>query len=120
MDVNTSDKKELRKFGLVMAVAILVLALIRWALHGFHAWPWYFTYVAIAFGVLGLAAPRLLQPVFWGWMNLVAGALLGRACHWETWHASSWVAFCAGGLVLSVYLAAFWSNPDARLPWHKD
>ncbi len=85
---------------------------------------------AIPHLVMGITGKRHMSPfsasshavtnVFWGWMNLVAGALLGRACHWETWHASSWVAFCAGGLVLSVYLAAFWSNPDARLPWHKD
>jgi len=87
MDIDTSDKKELRKFGLVMAVAILVLALIRWALHGFHAWPWYFTYVAIAFGVLGLAAPRLLQPVFWAWMKFAL------AINWVMTHLLLTLAF---------------------------
>lgn len=58
--------------------------------------------------------------VLWGWGNLLVGVLIGRASHWEAWTASSWIAFGAGGVGLSVYLALFWSNPDARLPWHKD
>lgn len=33
--------------------------------------------------------------------------------------ANVW-AFAAGTLVVSLWLASFWSNPNARLPWHKD
>ncbi len=85
---------------------------------------------AIPHLVQGICGKRHMSPfsvsshavtnVLWGWINLVAGAMLGRACQWEAWHAAPWVAFCAGGMAVSVYLAAFWSNPDARLPWHKD
>jgi len=66
---DTSDKNELRKFGLVMAAAITVLGLIRWWLHGFGAPPMAFFYVALAFLALGLAVPRALQPVFAAWMK---------------------------------------------------
>ena len=58
--------------------------------------------------------------VLWGWGNLVVGGLIGRASQWEAWTTSSWIAFGAGGLSVSLYLALFWSNPNARLPWHKD
>jgi len=70
--INTSDRREQRKFGLVMAAAILVLGMIRWLLHGV-AWavfPAYFVIVAGVFLVLGLAAPRALQPIFVLWMKL--------------------------------------------------
>jgi len=64
------------------------------------------------------AKSHAVTNVIWGWINLLAGVFLARPCHWENWSASSWVAFCAGGLAVSLYLAAFWSNPEARLPWH--
>ncbi len=57
--------------------------------------------------------------VLWGWCNLVAGGLLARAFHRETWHTGTWAVFCAGGVFISLFLAVFWSNPEARLPWHK-
>lgn len=60
-----------------------------------------------------------LTNVIWGWINLVAGALLGRACAWDAWGLGGWAAFCVGGIGVSVYLAVFWSNPNARLPWHR-
>jgi hypothetical protein len=61
-----------------------------------------------------------LVNVLWGWINLVAGGLIAAASSCQSWGAGAWVGFCAGGTGLSVYLAVFWSNPDARLPWHKD
>jgi hypothetical protein len=73
MNVDTTSKKEQRKFGLVMAVAISVLGLIRYALHGFEHVPLAFFIVAAAFAVLGLVAPRVLQPVFWAWMKFALG-----------------------------------------------
>lgn len=69
MDVNTADRGEQRKFGIVMAVAIMILALIRWWLHGFGAFPMGFAYVAAAFAGLGLVAPRALAPVFRLWIR---------------------------------------------------
>ena len=85
---------------------------------------------AIPHLVQGICGKRHMSPfsvhshavtnVVWGWINLVFGVLIGRACHWDAWPASSWIAFGAGGLSVSLYLAIFWSNPNARLPWHKD
>jgi len=61
-----------------------------------------------------------LVNVLWGWINLVAGALVARAASWEAWGAGAWIGFVAGGFAVSAYLAVFWSNPEARLPWHRD
>jgi hypothetical protein len=30
------------------------------------------------------------------------------------------LAFLAGALMTAIGLALFWSDPDARLPWHRD
>jgi len=58
-----------------------------------------------------------LANVVWGWVNLIVGGLLaGAACGL---HSAFWIPFALGGLVISAYLAVFWSNPEARLPWHK-
>ncbi len=68
--LDTSSRVEQRKFGLVMAGAFCVLGLLRWAIHHFSAFPVYFFVVAAVFAVLGLVAPRVLQPVFVVWMKL--------------------------------------------------
>lgn len=70
--INTSDRREQRKFGLVMAAAILLLGMIRWLLHGM-AWgefPAYFVIITSVFLVLGLVIPRALQPIFVLWTKL--------------------------------------------------
>jgi len=61
-----------------------------------------------------------LVNVIWGWINLLAGALVAHLSLCQGWGAGAWAGFCAGGIGVSVYLAVLWSNPDARLPWHKD
>jgi hypothetical protein len=61
-----------------------------------------------------------LVNVIWGWINLVAGALVAWVSSCQVWGAAGWLGFCLGGIGVSVYLAVFWSNPEARLPWHKD
>ncbi|MCH8204309.1 MAG: hypothetical protein IID09_04050 [Candidatus Hydrogenedentes bacterium] len=67
MDVDTSNRKEQRAFGLVMAAAIVIVTLIHWLIRGDLAtWPFY---VSGAFLVLGLAAPAALKPVFVVWMK---------------------------------------------------
>lgn len=67
MDVDTSNRKEQRAFGLVMAAAIVIVTLIHWLVRGDLAtWPFY---VSGAFLVLGLAAPVALKPVFVVWMK---------------------------------------------------
>lgn len=67
MDIDTSDKKEQRNFGLVMAVAIGVLSLIRWWHAG--AYPLVLLYIALAFAGFGLLAPRALKPIFVIWIK---------------------------------------------------
>lgn len=57
--------------------------------------------------------------VIWAWVNLVVGALILRASHPQAWSAPCWFAFCVGGVVISLSLAIFWANPEARLPWHR-
>ena len=69
MHIDTSSRKEQRKFGLVMAVAITAIGLFRWWLHGYGPLPMRFFYVAAAFLVLGVIAPQLLRPVFIVWMK---------------------------------------------------
>jgi len=61
-----SEPRDLRKFGITMAVAIAVLgALLLWRGH----WqPAYFFWVAGAFLVLALVAPVALRPIQRGWM----------------------------------------------------
>ena len=68
--LDTSSRVEQRKFGLLMAAAFCVLGLIRWALHHFDVFPVNFFAIGAVFGVLGLVAPKVLQPVFVLWMKL--------------------------------------------------
>lgn len=72
---DTKDRAEQRKFGLVMAAAFCVLALIRWGIH----WaldghmtgpPWVLLGIALGFGVLGLVTPPVLRPVMVVWFSL--------------------------------------------------
>ncbi|MBN2308661.1 MAG: hypothetical protein JXR94_06795 [Candidatus Hydrogenedentes bacterium] len=68
VDIDTGDRKQQRKFGLVMAVAFAVLGVVRSWLAG-EARPWLFV-VSAAFLVLGLAAPRVLRPILVAWLKL--------------------------------------------------
>lgn len=56
--------------------------------------------------------------VVWGWINLVAGVIVGAIFQCCQGGLTVWIAFGAGGFAVSLYLSLFWSNPDARLPWH--
>jgi hypothetical protein len=87
IDIDTASRSEQRKFGLVMAAAIVIFGLIRWAVHGFEAFPVYFFLVAIVFAVLGLAVPRALQPVFVVWIKfaLVLNWLVTRILLTLSW-----------------------------------
>lgn len=73
LPVDTSDRTEQRKFGFLMAAAIIVLGLARW---GFHVWrgheagfPSWFFIVAGVFAGFAIVAPGLLRPVFIVWMR---------------------------------------------------
>jgi hypothetical protein len=58
--------------------------------------------------------------VLWGFVNFIVGEATLRISKGPAWECSEVAAFWIGGFVIAVFLAAFWSNPEARLPWHKD
>jgi len=88
-----------------------------------------FFFNAIPHLVRGICGKRHMTPfspssspavnVVWSWINIVIGGLILKALPCETWTCSMYIAFCAGGFLTSVSLAIFWTNPEARLPWHK-
>lgn len=57
--------------------------------------------------------------VLWGFANFIVGEAILRISKGPVWERSEVVAFWIGGFLIAVFLAAFWSNPEARLPWHK-
>ena len=59
---------ELRKFGLIMAAALAVVAALLLWRHRV-AWP-YLAGAAGIFAILGLAAPGVLRPIEKAWMTL--------------------------------------------------
>lgn len=65
---------------------------------------WSFINVIVGLFVLGLAMGT--GGFVWPW-----GADLSGMNLW---------AFLVGGFFCAVWLASFWSDPKARLPWHKD
>lgn len=56
--------------------------------------------------------------IVWAWGNIVAGIAVGGFFNCCQQGPAAWAAFGLGGFVISLYLAIFWSDPDARLPWH--
>lgn len=81
----TSDRRQQRKFGLVMAVAFGVLGLIRWWLKG--APPLWLFGIGVAFLVFGLFLPKALQPVFVVWLRFA------EALNWVVTRALLTVAY---------------------------
>lgn len=75
---------------------------------------------------------RVSSPVLnvvWALANVllalfVLGIASGNGGLTPPWNANlsglNLLAFLAGGFGNSMYLANFWSNPNARLPWQKD
>lgn len=60
--------KELRKFGITMAVAFGIIgALFLW--RDKSVWPYLFGLSGF-FVVFGLILPRVLQPIEWAWMKM--------------------------------------------------
>lgn len=57
--------------------------------------------------------------VVWAWVNIIAGLMIAHVFNVFCSSLDVWVAFGSGGFLISMFLAFFWSNPEARLPWHK-
>jgi len=67
MGLFSKSKKELRNFGVIMAVALAIIAsILLWKDRS--AWPYLYG-IAGFFLVAGLAFPRLLAPIEWLWMK---------------------------------------------------
>jgi len=110
IDIDTSDRQEQRKFGIVMAVAIAVLGLIRWVLHGFdpEGFPVYFFAVAAVFLVLGLVVPPALKPVFIAWIKLAL------VLNWIVTHVILSLAFYLMITPVRVIIKLFGEDPLKR------
>jgi hypothetical protein len=108
MNVDIGSKKEQRKFGLVMAVAITLLGLVRWWLHGYGDLPVYFFYAAAAFGALGLVAPPLLKPVFYLWIKF------GLGMNWVMTRLILLIAFWLMIVPARVLIRLFGNDPLKR------
>jgi len=107
MDVDISSKKEQRNFGIVMAVAITVIGLIRWGLHRGEP-PMTFFYIALAFLFLGLAVPRVLQPVLYVWLKF------SLALNWVMTRVLLTVAFFVMIVPTRVIIRLFADDPLKR------
>ncbi|MBI1318651.1 MAG: hypothetical protein GC168_06850 [Candidatus Hydrogenedens sp.] len=70
MHIDTSDRTEQRKFGVVVGIAFLLLGLFRWWRHDFESVPYVFFSLGSVLVVLGIVAPPLLKPAFIAWMKL--------------------------------------------------
>ncbi|MDQ7783990.1 MAG: hypothetical protein RDU20_13995 [Desulfomonilaceae bacterium] len=88
-----------------------------------------FLFNAIPHLVRGICGKRHMTPfnvssgpatnVVWAWINLAAGGVIWKSFVHGTPTLSIWVAMGIGGFITSLGLAIFWTNPKARLPWHK-
>lgn len=68
LDIDTGDRREQRKFGLIMAAVLMVLGALRWWLKGTAPVGLYGTAAALA--ALGLLLPAALRPLFTAWIKL--------------------------------------------------
>ena len=105
-----------------MAVAISVLGLIRYAIHGFAHLPVWFFVVAGVFAFFGLVFPKALQPVLIVWMKfaLALNWVMTRVLLTVTY----WVVIVPMGIVMRLFsedplkrkwLAAtesYWETPE--------
>ena len=109
------------------------MELLWYFLAGFFAWN------GVPHIVKGITGQKHMTPfkrvsspvlnVIWGFFNVfstlymlgLASGIGGLVLPWDAGLTGMklW-AFLAGALVVGVYLAKFWSDPKARLPWQKD
>ena len=107
--VNTSDRKQQRSFGLIMAVAICILGMIRWWLHGYGPLPYPFFCVAGVFAALGLIAPPVLKPVLIVWLKF------GEVMNWIMTRIMLTMAFFLMIVPIRYCIKLFSSDPLNRV-----
>ena len=72
--LSLTKSSELRKFGLLVGFVLAIIGLVP-AVKG-KVPNYYFLIVGITIFLLGLVAPKLLSPVYAGWMRV--GKILGK------------------------------------------
>lgn len=76
--VNKPLRKHVSEFGAVFAIILLTIAGIKLYRYSLYTTPLYFILGAVIFLVLGYRLPRLLLPVWRGWMKfaMVLGLIM--------------------------------------------
>lgn len=106
MDIDASDRKQQRNFGLLLAVALPLIGGVRWWLTGRPQWP--FFAVAAVFLVLGLVLPGVLRPILWVWLKL------GYALNWVMTRVLLTLAFVVLITPARVLVSLFSEDPLKR------
>ena len=57
--------------------------------------------------------------ILWGWINLLTGAGILYAVRDSILEMALFLVFCSGAFITSMGLSIFWSDPKAKLPWHR-
>ncbi|MCX8066199.1 MAG: SxtJ family membrane protein [Candidatus Hydrogenedentes bacterium] len=70
INIDYRDKREQRKFGLLIGSIFLVLGTIRFALHGFCLSAQILGGIGIVLILLGLIFPPALMPLFFLWLKI--------------------------------------------------
>ncbi|MBI5094501.1 MAG: hypothetical protein HZB26_18970 [Candidatus Hydrogenedentes bacterium] len=121
-DVNTSDPKQQRNFGLVMAAALAALCAWGWWRHDvIHVWM---LAIAGAFFLLAFVAPALLRPVLVVWLkfsealNWVVTRVLLTISFWCMIVPARYILRLRGEDPLQRQWApertSYWEEPDAQ------
>ncbi len=87
LKIDYTDKKEQRKFGLLVGAVFIIIGAIRWAIHGFVGIPYIWWGIGGTLILLGILFPKILQPVFFLWMKLA------EALNWVMTRLFLFVAF---------------------------
>jgi hypothetical protein len=109
--LDTSDRKEQRKFGLLMAAAFSVLGGIGWWVKGTPA-SWTFT-VAAVFLIAAVAAPFALRPVFAAWMKFA------EALNWVMTRVLLTIVFY-GMITPARFLNQIFGSDPLKRAWMQD
>lgn len=125
IEIDTKNRTEQRKFGLVMAAAFGVLTLVRWGIHRGVQGEWgppsyWLLGIGAVFGVLGLVWPRSLQEIFWAWMKFALGV------NWVVTRILLTIVFFVMIVPIRVLVAVFSEDPlkrelkpDAQTYWEE-
>lgn len=70
LKLDYTEKKEQRKFGLLVGSICIAIGIIRWFIHGFETIPYIWWTTGSILILLGLVCPKILQPILFLWLKL--------------------------------------------------